>query len=50
MPYLLLLPVASVVGGYLFLDEVLTIKIALGGLLALVGVAVITLRFKPPKT
>ena len=50
MPYLLLLPVASVVGGYLFLDEVLTIKIALGGLPALVGVAVITLRFKPPKT
>lgn len=46
MPYLLLLPLASVVGGYLFLDEVLTLKIALGGLLALVGVAVITLRFK----
>jgi|TARA_B110001469_G_scaffold68891_1_gene65565 O-acetylserine/cysteine efflux transporter len=49
MPYLLLLPVASVAGGYLFLDEVLTIKIALGGLLALAGVAVITLRFKQPK-
>ena len=46
MPFLLLLPVASVVGGYLFLDEVLTTKIAIGGLLALAGVAIITLRIK----
>ena len=44
MPFLLLLPVASVVGGYLFLDEILTTKIAIGGLLALAGVAIITLR------
>lgn len=49
MPYLLLLPVASVAGGYFFLDEVLTIKIALGGVLALAGVAVITLRFNQSK-
>ena len=46
MPFLLLLPVASVVGGYLFLDEILTTKIAMGGLLALAGVAIITLRIK----
>jgi O-acetylserine/cysteine efflux transporter len=46
MPFLLLLPVASVVSGYLFLDEILTTKIAIGGLLALAGVAIITLRIK----
>ena len=46
IPFLLLLPVASVVGGYLFLDEILTTKIAIGGLLALAGVAIITLRIK----
>lgn len=46
MPFLLLLPVASVIGGYLFLDEILTTKIAIGGLLALAGVAIITLRIK----
>ena len=46
MPFLLLLPVASVVGGYLFLDEILTTKIAIGDLLALAGVAIITLRIK----
>jgi len=46
MPFLLLLPVASVVGGYLFLDEILTTKIAIGGLLALAGVTIITLRIK----
>ena len=46
MPFLLLLPVASVIGGYLFLDEILTTKIAIGGLLALAGVAIITARIK----
>ena len=46
MPFLLLLPVASVVGGYLFLDEILTTKIAIGGLLALAGVAIITVSIK----
>jgi O-acetylserine/cysteine efflux transporter len=49
IPFLLLLPVASVVGGYLFLDEILTPKIAVGGLLALAGVAIITLRVKHSK-
>ncbi|MDP6166384.1 MAG: EamA family transporter [Gammaproteobacteria bacterium] len=46
MPFLLLLPFASVTGGYLFLDEVLTLKIAIGGLFTLSGVAIITLRLK----
>jgi len=46
MPFLLLLPLTSVVGGIFFLDESLTSKIALGGLLTLIGVAVITVRFK----
>jgi len=44
MPFLLLLPLTSVVGGILFLDESLTLKIALGGLLTLIGVAVITIK------
>ncbi len=44
MPFLLLLPVTSVVGGIVLLGESLTVKIALGGLLALLGVAVITIQ------
>jgi len=44
MPFLLLLPVTSVFGGIFFLDESLTIKIALGGCLAIVGVAMITIQ------
>ena len=44
MPFLLLLPVTSVIGGIIFLGESLTTKIALGGLLALSGVALITIR------
>ena len=46
MPFLLLLPVTSVIGGIFFLDEVLTTKVALGGLLAVLGVAVITIQRK----
>ena len=44
MPFLLLLPVTSVCGGLLFLGESLTMKIALGGSLAIVGVAMITIQ------
>lgn len=44
MPFLLLLPVTSVAGGIFFLGESLTLKIALGGSLALIGVAVITIQ------
>lgn len=44
MPFLLLLPVTSVFGGIFFLGETLTIKIASGGCLAIIGVAMITIR------
>ncbi len=48
MPFLLLLPVTSVTGGILFLGESLTAKIALGGALAIGGVALITIRRRTP--
>jgi O-acetylserine/cysteine efflux transporter len=44
MPFLLLLPVTSVIGGIIFLGESLTPKIALGGALAICGVALITIQ------
>jgi len=44
MPFLLLLPVTSVFGGIFFLGETLTVKIALGGCLAITGVAMITIQ------
>ena len=44
MPYLLLLPVTSVAGGVLFLGETLTPLIVAGGVLAILGVAIITLQ------
>lgn len=47
MPFLLLLPVTSVFGGIFFLDESLTTKIALGGCLAIIGVAMITIKQSP---
>jgi O-acetylserine/cysteine efflux transporter len=47
MPFLLLLPVTSVFGGIFFLGESLTIKIALGGSLAICGVAMITIQRFP---
>ena len=47
MPFLLLLPVTSVFGGIFFLGETLTIKIASGGCLAIVGVAMITIQRWP---
>jgi O-acetylserine/cysteine efflux transporter len=47
MPFLLLLPVTSVFGGIFFLGESLTTKIALGGCLAIVGVAMITIKRWP---
>ena len=43
MPFLLLLPVAAVTGGIVFLGESMTTTIILGGLMSLVGVAIITL-------
>ena len=47
MPFLLLLPVTSVLGGIFFLGESLTTKIALGGSLAIIGVAMITIQRMP---
>ncbi len=44
MPYLLLLPVTSVIGGVWFLGESLTIKILMGGGLAIAGIAIITIQ------
>ena len=44
MPFLLLLPVIAVLGGIVFLGESLTLKIAIGGVLAVVGVALITIQ------
>jgi len=44
MPFLLLLPVVSVFGGILILDEMLTTKVIIGGMLALSGVALITIQ------
>ena len=49
MPFLLLLPVTSVAGGIFFLDESLTIKIAFGGCLAIIGVALITIQPLPAR-
>lgn len=49
MPYLLLLPVTSVIGGIIFLDEILTLKIAAGGVFALIGVAFITIQGRSTK-
>ena len=46
MPYLLLLPVTSVIGGFIFLSESLTLTTATGGLLTLIGVAIINFQGK----
>ena len=43
-PFLLLLPVFSTIGGVLFLNEVLTWLVALGGAIVLAGVAAIVLE------
>jgi O-acetylserine/cysteine efflux transporter len=47
MPFLLLLPVTSVCAGIFFLGESLTAKIALGGSMAVAGVAMITIQRSP---
>lgn len=44
MPFLLLLPVTSVIGGVLFLNETLTLLTVAGGALAITGVAIITIH------
>jgi len=47
-PFLLLLPVTTVLGGVLLLDEELTVRLIVGGLLAIGGVAVINLIHRRP--
>lgn len=49
-PFLLLLPVTTVLGGVLLLDEALTIRLIAGGLLAIGGVAIINLIHRKPAT
>lgn len=44
MPFLLLLPVVAVIGGIVFLDESLTLKVLLGGVMAIFGVGIITIQ------
>lgn len=41
MPYLLLLPVVGVIGSVLILGETLTVRVAVGGAIVIVGVAMI---------
>ncbi len=44
MPYLLLLPVVTVLGGVVLLGETMTTSLIFGGVLAIGGVAIITLE------
>lgn len=46
-PFLLMLPVFSVLGGLIFLGETLTLQIAMGGVVVIVGVAFILLERAP---
>ena len=48
MPYLLLLPVAGVIGSVLILGETLTRDVAIGGIIVILGVAAIELWGKKP--
>ncbi|MFZ0488343.1 MAG: EamA family transporter [Arenicellales bacterium] len=48
-PFLLLLPVTTVLGGVLLLHEVLTARLVVGGLLAIGGVAIINLVRRGPR-
>jgi O-acetylserine/cysteine efflux transporter len=45
MPYLLLIPVSTVLGSVMFLGEVLTVDIIIGGSIVIVGVGLITIEF-----
>lgn len=49
-PFLLLLPVTTVLGGVLVLDEALTPRLIVGGLLAIGGVALINLIRRRPRS
>ena len=47
VPFLLLLPIFSILGGVLFLGESLTLFTAIGGLIIVGGVAIITIETLP---
>jgi O-acetylserine/cysteine efflux transporter len=47
-PFLLLLPIFSVLGGVALLGERLTLQVAVGGLIAIAGVAFILIERPPP--
>lgn len=49
-PFVLLLPVVTVLGGVLLLDEELTLRLIVGGVLAVGGVAVINVIRRKPAT
>ena len=49
-PFVLLLPVVTVLGGVLLLDEELTLRLIVGGVLAIGGVAVVNLIRRNPAT
>ena len=44
IPFTLLVPIFGVAGGVLFLGEVLTLSLMVGGCLTVAGVAIIVLR------
>ncbi len=46
-PFLLLMPVFSVLGGVTLLGESLTLRVAVGGLIVIAGVGVILVRRSP---
>ena len=46
-PYLLLLPVFSILGGWLWLDEPVNTIMLIGGAIIISGVALLTIRIKP---
>ncbi len=47
MPFLLLLPVSTVLGSVILLDETLTLQLAIGGLIAIIGVTIINVTRNP---
>lgn len=48
VPFTLLVPIVGVLAGVLMMDEILTVKKIVGGLVALAGVAIIQLRWRKP--
>jgi O-acetylserine/cysteine efflux transporter len=47
MPFLLLLPVSTVLGSVILLDETLTLQLTIGGVMAIIGVTIINVTRNP---